>query len=132
MKNPCVIENTVEQLLRWAAAALETSSNQPVLPNAIIVLNAYEHNSDFSLWDVDNSTNELMEKVRRAVHQNHSLRKFAEFWRERGKSIESVEALLLSYYSNVRVVRVVCTHPPHLSISCADAIANSLSVGDPR
>ncbi|KAL9618158.1 MAG: hypothetical protein Q9160_007108 [Pyrenula sp. 1 TL-2023] len=107
MKNPRVIENTIEQLVRWAAAALETSSNQPVLPNAIIVLNAFENSSDASLWDVDNSTNDLMEKVRRAVHQNHGLRKFAEFWRERGKSIESVETLLLSYYSSVRVVRVV-------------------------
>lgn len=107
MKNPRVIENTIEQLLRWAAAALETSSNQPVLPNAIIVLNAFENSSDASLWDVDNSTNDLMEKVRRAVYQNHGLRKFADFWRERGKSIENVETLLLSYYSSVRVVRVV-------------------------
>lgn len=109
MKNPRVIESTIEQLLRWAAAALETSSNQPVLPHAIIVLNAYDNASDVSLWDVNNSTTDLMEKVQRAVYQNHSIGSFAEFWRRRGKSIESVETLLLSFYSSVRVVRVVCT-----------------------
>lgn len=114
MKNPRVIENTIEQLLKWAAAALETSSNQPVLPHAIIVLNAFDNASDVSLWDVDNSTTDLMEKVGRAVHQNHSMRSFAEFWRERGKAIESVETLLLSYYSSVRVVRVVSSFCPFI------------------
>ena len=111
MKNPRVIENTIEQLLKWADAALETSSNQPVLPHAVIVLNAYDNFSEASLWDVDKSTMDLMDKVGRAVHQNHSIRKFAEFWRLRGKSIESVQSLLLSYYSSVRVVRVVGAPP---------------------
>ena len=107
MKNPRVIENTIEQLINWAAAALETSSNQPSLPHAIIVLNAFDNASDPRLWDVDASTIDLMERVSRAVHQNHNMRKFAEFWRERGRQIETVETLLLSYYSSVRVVRVV-------------------------
>ena len=107
MKNPRVIENTIEQLINWAAAALETSSNQPSLPHAIIVLNAFDNASDPNLWDVDASTIDLMERVSRAVHQNHNMRKFAEFWRERGRQIETVETLLLSYYSSVRVVRVV-------------------------
>lgn len=108
MKNPRTIENVIEQLIDWAAAALETSSNQPVLPHAIIVLNAYDNTSDPALWDVNNSTVDLLEKVSRAVHQNHKLRKFAEFWREKGRQVETVETLLLSYYSSVRVVRVVC------------------------
>jgi energy-coupling factor transporter ATP-binding protein EcfA2 len=107
MKNPRVIENAIEQLIRWAEAALETSSNQPVLPHAIIVLNASDNASDPELWDVNNATVNLMESVRRAVHQNHSMRKFAETWRQRGRTVETVEMLLLSYYSTVRVVRVV-------------------------
>lgn len=106
MKNPRVIENTIEQLVSWAAAALETSSNQPVLPHAVIVLNAYDNASDPNLWDVNESTVDLMERVSRAVHKNHNMRKFAEFWRERGKCIESVQMLLHSYYSSIRVVRV--------------------------
>ena len=40
-----VIESVFERLIEWAAAALETSSNQPVLPSAIIALNATEINS---------------------------------------------------------------------------------------
>jgi predicted acylesterase/phospholipase RssA/energy-coupling factor transporter ATP-binding protein EcfA2 len=106
MKNPRVIENVIEQLIRWAAAVLETSSNQPVLPNAVIVLNASENATDPELWDVTKSTDALMESVQQALHQNHTLRKYAEFWRERKGSIESVMSLLLSYYSGVRVVRV--------------------------
>ena len=52
MKNPRVIEVVIEQLIQWAAAALETSSNQPVLPHAIIVLNVSENATDPELWDV--------------------------------------------------------------------------------
>jgi energy-coupling factor transporter ATP-binding protein EcfA2 len=107
MKNPRVIENAIEQLIRWAEAALETSSNQPVLPHAVIVLNASDNASDPTLWDVNNATVALMESVRRAVHQNHEMRRFAEIWRQRGRPVETVEMLLLSYYSSVRVVRVV-------------------------
>ena len=106
MRNPRVIENVIEQLISWAAAALEASSNQPVLPHAIIVLNASENATDPGMWDVDTSTIALMESVRLALHQNHSLRKYAEFWRQRKGSIETVMELLLSYYSSVRVVRV--------------------------
>jgi hypothetical protein len=106
-KNPRVIENVIEQLIRWAAAALETSSNQPLLPHAIIVFNASDNATDPILWDVNHATISLMDSVRRAVHQNHNMRKFAEFWRQKGKPVESVEMLLLSYYSSIRVVRVV-------------------------
>lgn len=106
MKNPRVIELVIEQLIRWAAVALETSSNQPVLPHAIIVLNASDNATDASLWDVDNSTAALMTSVRGAINQNHTLRNYADFWRKRNRAIESVESLLTSYYSSVRVVRV--------------------------
>lgn len=106
MKNPRVIERVIEQLIQWAAVALETSSNQPVLPHAIIVLNATENATDAELWDVDNSTIALMQSVHRALHQNHTLREFAEFWRKRNRPIETITSLMLSYYSNVRVVRV--------------------------
>jgi patatin-like phospholipase/acyl hydrolase/energy-coupling factor transporter ATP-binding protein EcfA2 len=106
MKNPRVIEVVIEQLIRWAAAALETSSNQPVLPHAIIVLNASENATDPELWDVDKSTAALMQSVHKALLQNHTLKNFAQFWRQRKRSIQSIESLMLSYYSNVRVVRV--------------------------
>jgi predicted acylesterase/phospholipase RssA len=113
-KNGRVIEKVIEQLIKWAAAALETSSNQPVLPHAIIVLNATANSTEPDLWDVNNSTSSLLESVTRAVHQNDKLRKYAEFWRSRQKSIDTIESLLLSYYSSVRVVRVPEPGRPNL------------------
>lgn len=106
MKNYRVVESVIEQLLRWAADALETSSNQPVLPHAIIVLNAHDSNSDPALWEANESTIQFLESVGRALHQNHNIRKFAEFWRQKGRQIETIEMLLLSYYASIRVVRV--------------------------
>lgn len=48
-----VIESVFEKLVDWAAAALEKSSNQPVLPHAIIVLNASDNSTNAELWDID-------------------------------------------------------------------------------
>jgi hypothetical protein len=48
-----VIESVFEKLVDWAAAALEKSSNQPVLPHAIIVLNASDNSTNPDLWDID-------------------------------------------------------------------------------
>jgi hypothetical protein len=70
----------IDQLIDWAAAALERSSNQPVLPHAIIVLNAAENNTDPRLWDVNQSTEHLMESVQEAMERNHNLRKVPTSW----------------------------------------------------
>ena len=92
-----------EKLVNWAAAALEKSSNQPVLPHAIIVFNASANTIDTKLWDVDIATTELMESLSRTVYHNDTFKRYAQFWRERNRQIESVEHLLLSYYSSVQV-----------------------------
>lgn len=83
--------------------ALETSSNQPTLPHAIIVLNASENDIDESEWDLDNATTKVLESLSRTVYKNAVFKKYAQFWRERKKEIETVEQLMLSYYSSVRV-----------------------------
>jgi hypothetical protein len=92
-----------ERLIEWAATALETSSNQPVLPHAIIALNASENNVDTELWDVDVATERLLESLSRTVHQNVCFKKHAQLWKDRNKQIETVEQLMLSYYSSLRV-----------------------------
>jgi hypothetical protein len=92
-----------ERLVEWAAAALETSSNQPVLPHAIIVLNASENNVNPELWDVDVATERLLESLSHTVHQNVCFKKHAQLWGDRNRQIETVEQLMLSYYSSVRV-----------------------------
>jgi hypothetical protein len=98
-----VIEGVFEKLVEWAAAALETSSNQPVLPHAIIALNASENNIDPELWDTDVATEHLLESLSQTVRQNRCFKKHAQIWASRNKQIETVEQLMLSYYSSLRV-----------------------------
>lgn len=109
-----VVEGVLVRLVNWAAAALEKSSNQPVLPHAIIALNASENGLSPELWDVDTATQTLMQEMSRTVYQNEDFKKFAQFWRERGRFIETVEQLLLSYYSSIKVVRIPTTGRPNL------------------
>lgn len=98
----------------WAAAALEKSSNQPVLPHAIIFLNASKYDIDPDLWDVDTSTSRLFDNLSRTVYHNPTFKKCAQFWRDRHRSIGTVEQLLHSYYRAVNVVRVPTRGWPNL------------------
>ena len=109
-----VIESVLEQLVTWAAAALEKSSNQPVLPHAIIVLNASPNFADPDFWNVSSATSRLLQSLSQTVQQNATFKEYALFWRKRGRNIKTVEELLLSYYSSVRVVRIPTTGRPNL------------------
>ena len=112
-----VIESVFEKLVNWAAAALETSSNQPMLPHAIIVLNASENDIDPSLWDTNEATTKLFDSLSRVVSQNATFKKYTLFWQKRGRKIESVQDLLESYYSSVKVVRVPANGRPNLIVA---------------
>lgn len=100
--------------MNWAAAALETSSNQPVLPCAIILLNASEDNINPELWDVRMATASLLKSLSRTVFKSPVFKKYAQFWRERHRRIETVEDLLLSFYSSISVVRIPTSGRPNL------------------
>ncbi|KAF1844020.1 FabD/lysophospholipase-like protein [Cucurbitaria berberidis CBS 394.84] len=106
LKNPRAIEDVLEHLVNWADAALEMSSNQPVLPHVIIALNASENNIDETLWDPDIATSAILESMSRTVFRNTTFKKYAQFWRERKRQIETVEQLIRSYYSSIKVVRI--------------------------
>lgn len=82
------------------------SSNQPILPCAIIALNASDLNIDPAQWNVAYSTQWLMDAVESSIDRNVTFKKHAQLWRSRGKTIDGVIDLLLSYYSYVRVVRI--------------------------
>jgi len=103
-----------EKLVNWAAAALEKSSNQPVLPHAIIVLNASGNNIDPALWDISTATSSLLDSLSKTVFQNATFKKTAQFWRDRGKQIETVEQLLCSYYRSISVVHIPTSGRPNL------------------
>lgn len=98
-----MIESVLEQLVTWAAAALEMSSNQPVLPHVIIALNASDIDIDEGQWNSDVATSSVLESLSRTVFKNATFKKYAQFWRERQRQIESVEQLIESYYSSIRV-----------------------------
>ena len=109
-----VIEDVLEKLVTWAAAALEKSSNQPVLPHAVIVLNASPNDPDPEIWKVSSATARLLKSLSQTVSHNATFKKYAVFWRERSRNIRTVEELLLSYYSSVRVVRIPTIGRPNL------------------
>ena len=79
------------------------SSNQPVLPHAIIALNASENDIDKEQWDPDVATQTVLESTSRIVFRDPTFKKYAQVWRERKREIETVEQLILSYYSSIRV-----------------------------
>ncbi|CAD0083511.1 unnamed protein product, partial [Aureobasidium vineae] len=114
LKNPKVVESVLVKLVEWAAAALEGSSNQPVLPHAIIALNASENATPAELWDVDVATETLMREMSQTVFKNDTFRKYVKFWRDCNRTIGTVEDLILSYYTSIKVVRIPETGRPNL------------------
>ena len=102
-KHHRVIESVLEKLIKWAATALETACNQPILPHAIIILNASQNDIDPKLWDVDFATRSLLDSLSATVNQNATFAQYSKFWRERHRVIENVEELMMCYYSSIRV-----------------------------
>lgn len=98
-----VIEHVFERLITWAAVAIETSSNQPVLPHVIIVLNASENSINERLWDIETNTNNILRDLDRTINQNETFKKWAQFWTKRNKPITTLTELISCYYTSVKV-----------------------------
>ncbi|KAF8847642.1 hypothetical protein BDZ45DRAFT_315849 [Acephala macrosclerotiorum] len=113
-RNSKVIESVLEQLIKWAAAALETANNQPILPYAIIILNACPHDIDPKLWDVDFATKSLLDSLAETVNRNGTFAQYAKFWRERDREVKNVQELMMCYYSSVKVIRIPTDMQPNL------------------
>jgi hypothetical protein len=111
LKNPRVIEGVFEKLIEWASAALESASNQPVLPAAVIALNATEINVDAELWDVENATRKLLDSLAGTIRENSTFKKHVEFWACRNKRIDNLEQLVLCYFSSIEVCYLSCLQP---------------------
>ena len=79
------------------------SSNQPVLPHVIIALNASDLDIDELQWDPDIATASVLGSLSRTVFKNAVFKKYAQFWRERQRQIETVQQLIQSYYTTIRV-----------------------------
>lgn len=117
------------RLVKWAAAALEGSSNQPVLPHAIIALNASETHLPDDAWDVEKATRDLMENLSHVVSSNPEFQRYAKFWNNRGRRIDTLEQLILSYYSSIKVVRIPADGRPNLVQNQISKLAENIKSG---
>ncbi|ORY59725.1 uncharacterized protein BCR38DRAFT_445344 [Pseudomassariella vexata] len=107
LRNPRAFESTVlDKLLRWGAASIDKSLNQPVLPHAIIVLNATESNVDDKEWDVTTATEMLLSDIHGAIMREPSLQEHVQTWRRRGRHINSTKELLECYYASITIIRI--------------------------
>ncbi|KAI1360297.1 hypothetical protein F5Y08DRAFT_331673 [Xylaria arbuscula] len=107
LRNPRSFESTVlHKLIKWGAASIDKSINQPVLPHCIIVLNATDLNVDEKEWDVSKATQMFLSDIRDAIHREPILQQYAQIWRQRGRYLNSTKELLECYYASISVVRV--------------------------
>ncbi|KAH9898942.1 hypothetical protein F4778DRAFT_178322 [Xylariomycetidae sp. FL2044] len=107
LRNPRSFESTVlSKLIQWGAASIDKSLNQPVLPHAVIVLNATDSNVDEREWDVAHATEMLMSDIHGAITREPALQEYVQSWRRRGKVINSTKQLLECYYASITVVRI--------------------------
>ncbi|QDS77600.1 hypothetical protein FKW77_001933 [Venturia effusa] len=78
------------------------------------MLNASEHEIHPSLWDVHANTGTILDDLAGTVNQSEIFKKYAEFWRSRGRTIDSLEQLVASYYSSIQILRVPADGRPKL------------------
>ena len=127
LKEHRTVEKVLEKLVSWAAAALETSSNQPVLPHAIIVLNETNPAEvDANAWNMEHSTESLLRQFASNIHSNKIFSTYAKFWRDRNRDIDSAQDLLLSYYESIRIVRTPSAHDPDRMALQIDTLAKTI------
>ncbi|KAI0205198.1 hypothetical protein F4808DRAFT_473273 [Astrocystis sublimbata] len=107
LRNPRSFESTVlNWLITWGAASIDKSINQPVLPHAIVVLNATDVGVDEKEWDVSKATHMLLSDISDAIRREPMLQKYAQIWRQRGRRLSTTKELLECYYASISVVRV--------------------------
>ncbi|KAI9712097.1 MAG: hypothetical protein M1820_001806 [Bogoriella megaspora] len=114
LRNQKVIEGVFTKLVDWAAAALETSSNQPVLPHAIIILNASDSSPKADWWDMETCTRQILDELSKTVSKNPTFSKYAQQWLDRGHQIETVQQLMETYYRSVQIIRIPHDGRPRL------------------
>ncbi|KAK4198920.1 putative lysophospholipase-like protein [Triangularia verruculosa] len=101
LRNSRTLEKVFETLINWARKAIETSSNQPVLPHAIIVLNASDNDNRDEFWDSTWTTDNVFEELSQVLDRNEMFRTCAS-----EREIETLKDLVLCYYSSIKIIRV--------------------------
>ncbi|KAF2725665.1 hypothetical protein K431DRAFT_260515 [Polychaeton citri CBS 116435] len=118
LRNPKTFQSAVlSKLLEWGASALETSLNQPTLPHAVVLLNDSEPGIDKREWDPHYATKSLLSCLTEALDSKEGVPRFrelAQHWRDLGVPINSIEDLILRYYSTFKVIRM--PRKPHYAL----------------
>ena len=96
----------MSRLISWAAASLEKSINQPMLPHIIIALNFTDTSIDEVLWESQQATDSLVSDFQRIMDNVDKFQEQARDWKDKGRPIHNVRELLNCYYSSVTVVRI--------------------------
>ena len=100
------MEGEIERLIQWAATAIEKSSNQPMLPFAIIVINAVDNRIPEKFLDPVYATQKIFDDLRDTIRKNPAFIRRASSWRENNRHIDTTRDLLLAYYTDVKIVYV--------------------------
>ncbi|KAF8248857.1 FabD/lysophospholipase-like protein [Wilcoxina mikolae CBS 423.85] len=118
-RNFRAIQHHLEQLIKWADKVFQKSINQPILPYAIIVVNALEDanvGSGTDWWDIHSVTSRQLKKYEFILdpysNQGGLLPRLAMQWRGRGKTIRSFEDLLYCYYSGFKIICIPSANQP--------------------
>jgi len=110
------------------AASLETSINQPTLPQLIIAVNAATLNvATEREWDVDYATENLLKSVRPSLQKKTYFRSLAQSWSAKGRRIESIDDLIHCYYSSFSVVRIPAEGRPTLMDGQIGALRDTIT-----
>lgn len=102
--------------MNWAKFNVEKSINQPLLPHAIVVLNAVDMGSGGERWTVDDVTSSFFRDVAGAVAIDPGLRGLAQLRNINPEDSLSSRELLKCFYSEVRVIRVPAKRPERYSL----------------
>ncbi|OAP64799.1 hypothetical protein AYL99_00771 [Fonsecaea erecta] len=106
-RNPNQLHITYKYLVDWAKRSVEKSLNQPILPSAIVVLNAVEVAGKEERWTVEHATNSFFRDVEGITSTEHDLKELARnFAPEGDRRGLSARELLECYYRSVRVIRI--------------------------
>jgi hypothetical protein len=93
-------------LLDWAASSLEKSLNQPILPHAVVVLNATDVQVHEDEWDVNKATRNLLAELGNAIEKVPEFKAYVQLWRLKGRHVRTMEDLIKCYYSSISVIRI--------------------------
>ncbi|KAA8902468.1 hypothetical protein FN846DRAFT_955469 [Sphaerosporella brunnea] len=111
------IESIISRLIQWADTVLEKSVNQPMLPYAIVIVNALDPKDGTQEWWQDTLTGTQLQKNKDCIRGDQNLIKLVEQWEKRNKKINTLEELVRCYYTDIKIMCIPNINAKHSSPS---------------